>query len=129
MSPEWQWVAGIVMCVIGFVLTTFVAVVGWLIKDRLSSIGEQLKPLPKIETELAEVKVTQKHHSEKQDEFCHRLEKVETHVSNTERIALMELRLTKAEEEIIGNRKFGHWVRNVLAAIAGKVGAELPKEN
>jgi hypothetical protein len=129
MNQDWQWALGAVGVGVMALFGIITAAIAWLIKDRLTSIGEQLKSLPRLETEMAEVKRDVKHHAERQDEFCNRLEKVETHVSNTERIALMELRLSKAEEEIIGTRKFGHWLRNALSSIAGKVGAELPKEN
>jgi hypothetical protein len=129
MSTEW---ASIVVTAGVFGFGIVLTVIGWLVKDKLTTIGDDLHGLSanqgRMANELVEVKTTVKHHSEKQDEFCSRLEKVETSVSNTERIALMELRLTKAEEELAGTRRFGHWVRNVLSSIAGKVGADLPKE-
>ena len=125
---DYVGIIGIVVSVLLAMLLLLLGIIGWLIVDRLRSMDGRLAALPKIEVDIASLKGTAEHHAEKQDEFCDRLEKVESHVTNTERIALMELRLTKAEEELQHNRKFGHWVRNVLAAIAGKVGAELPKE-
>ena len=109
----------IIMTVAGAVYTALMGIVGYLIHGRVSSIddttkaiGVELRTLDRkvvdIGTEVVEIKTTQKHHGEQLDEFCERIERVETHVANTERLTVLENTMHTAAEEIKELRAWRH---------------------
>jgi hypothetical protein len=71
-------------------------------------VEKRVSVLPNIETDLVAIKADLKYGAEKQDEFCDRLERVETAVSNTERIAVMERMLSTLETEVKDLRRWRH---------------------
>lgn len=85
MSIEQVAIAVSVLMGIGsIVASSIVGLVGYLMKRSVESADRKLDELPKIreavgylKTDVALIKKDIDHHSEKQDEFCERLERFE----------------------------------------------------
>lgn len=108
----------IALAMLGFLLS----VIGWLLSRHLKIIEDRLKPLVQMQIDLAGMTVKVDQHSAAQQETSRRLAKVEDHVSNTERVALMEQRLTVAEKDIVDLRGFRHGLETHLQTLANLVG-------
>ena len=121
---DYVGIIGIIVSVLLALLLLLLGVIGWFVTQRL----KQLDILPVIQIDMASLKTSAQHHAEKQDEFCDRLEKVETHVSNTERVAVMEREIKGLEEEVKALRQFRHDAANDLNAFKLKLAVlEAPK--
>jgi biopolymer transport protein ExbB/TolQ len=133
---DWVSIIGAVITVMLFLLSTMLAIIGYLISRQLTTISEELKALPEIKVELAGMKVKVDHHSVQVTNMGVRVERIEEHVSNTERVALveqkvgaMDARLTElktyTEKELDSLRTFRHGCDGhfqTIAAVAGVTG-------
>jgi hypothetical protein len=98
-----------------------IAIIGWMCKRILASVDAKLDALPLLQTEVELVKKTQSYHSERLNDFCERLEHVESSVSNTERIAVMENAVRTVQEEVKGLRSDRHEVLNKINELGLKL--------
>jgi low affinity Fe/Cu permease len=125
MTPEWQFTIGLAVTVIVALVGVLLSVLGYLAGRHLNSIDRKLNVLPTLQVQIAEVKTKQEYHTEKQDDLCERLERVEAHVSNNERIVHLENSLKNIEKERDYERSYRHWVAGALHVLALKSGVQL----
>lgn len=129
------WI-NLLIAVVSIVVPTvgvFLAIIGWFASRQLKSIDKKLDTLSTIEKDMATTQTTLKYLGERQDDFCQRLEHVETHVSNQERIVRVETQMGAMNDELKLLRAFRHemeshvqTIKNV-AAIVPKIEAMLMK--
>jgi hypothetical protein len=125
MTPEVQFIIGIAVTIIIAIVGILLSILAYLASRHLSSIDDKLNVLPAMQTQIAEVKVTQKHHTEKQEEFCERLERVESHVNNTERVVSLEKKLEQVDKDRTYERDHRHWVAGVIQNLALHSGVKI----
>lgn len=112
-----MWAMGLAITGIVAFIGVLLGINGYFAGRHLDSIDTKLDCLPKMQEQIIEMRTEQKHHSEKQEEFCSRLERVETTISNTERITVLEKVVDQLGEEKAYARQHRHWVAGALQAI------------
>lgn len=117
-------VIGIVVIVLMGIGGVLSSVIGYLIISRLKAIENSVEPIPRIQVELEGMKVKVDQHSEQQGDFCDKQEEfgkrlmdVEKHISNTERIAVLEKAVKVAEDEILKMRPIVHEIPTLKQSI------------
>lgn len=119
-------IVAIIVSVAVFLLGCVFGIIGWFASRHVTSIDKKLDGLSTIDIKLSGLEIKVDNHTEQLNETCDRLRKVEEHVSNTERVAVMERQLKTADEEIRNLRNFSHWAANALIKIAEAAKCEVP---
>jgi DNA repair ATPase RecN len=115
-------VIAIVVPVLGGCFGILMAVLGWLAAGRLKHIDKKLDSLPEIDKKLAAVETKVDTHAAALSQFGERMQRVESHVSNTERIAVLEKALTTLDSEVTNKiRPHVHQISDYLTGLAGTV--------
>lgn len=101
-------IASVVVPVLLAMVLLLLGIIGFFIARYMRSIDFKMNALDRIEKELEGVKVKVDNNADTTTELCERLQAVESHVNNTERIAVMERTLQVLEEEVKQLRNWRH---------------------
>lgn len=126
MVGDYIAIIGIVVSVLLALVLLLLGVIGWFVSQWMRAINKNLECLPVIQVELGQMKVKVDQQGTTLSETSKRLARVEEHVSNTERIALMEQRLASAEREVEGLRKHWHRSNEILGMVCSKLEINAP---
>ena len=117
-------IIGIIVSVLLAIVGLLLGIIGYFFTGRLRSIDGSLKCLPEIQVELAGMKVRVEQQSEKQGKFCdlqtifsERLTDVEKHISNQERMAVLEESMKTIKEELSRLRVVVHVIPTLQQAV------------
>lgn len=142
-----QWIAVLAISVptMLFLIGVLLGIIGYFFSTRLTAIdnaqvvhGEKLETIgtevTEVKTKAAKMETSVGYLTEQTDDLCTRVGQVENHISNTERIAVMEKTQATQEKEISELRTWRHTVSEkqheilmraeaALAGLAAKVQA------
>jgi hypothetical protein len=123
---DYTAIIGIVVSSLLALLLLLLGIIGYFFAQWMRAINKNLECLPVIQVELAGMKVKVDQQGAVLADTNKRLGSVEAHVSNTERIGLLEQRISSNEKEIESLRRHWHRMNEIMGMVTMKLEISVP---